>query len=47
MTTVDQSSALLRAMSLPDLIAFESCPLELQDNFERVMLEKYNLQEKP
>ena len=43
MTTVDQSSILFRVMSLPDLIAFQSCPLELQDNFEKAMMKKYGV----
>ena len=45
MTTVVQSAALLNAMSLSDLIAFESCPLELLDRFECEMMEKYGIME--
>jgi hypothetical protein len=45
MTTVDKTAILFHAMSLPDLIAFQSCPLELQDYFEQVMMEKYGIME--
>lgn len=40
---VGQTADLFRAMSTQDLACYVNCPVCLQDNFEKVMREKYNL----
>ena len=47
MTSTEQSAALLHAMSTQDLACYVNCPLALQENFERVMREKYGIPEVP
>ena len=45
MTPVRQTQVLFRVMSTQDLACYVACPLCLQDNFERVMREKYGIAE--
>ena len=44
-TPVRQTQTLFHAMSAQDLATYVNCPLALQDNFERVMKEKYGIVE--
>jgi hypothetical protein len=44
-TPVRQTQTLFHAMSTQDLATYVNCPLALQDNFERVMKEKYGIVE--
>ena len=45
MTPVERTQTLFRAMSTQDLAVYINYPLALQDNFERVMKEKYGIVE--
>jgi len=40
---VQQTEVLLKKMSIPDLIAYRSCPVAFLDNFEQAMLKKYGI----
>ncbi len=44
MSAVDQTAALLRVMCIQDLVAYASCPLQFQEHFEQVMMEKYGIE---
>ena len=43
LSPVDQTAALFRAMSIQDLVAYASCPIQFQEHFEQVMMEKYGI----